>query len=102
MAASRTSFKPGNKGGPGRPKGAIAKRSEAMTKALGEEGYDPQSLIRLGFEIARDPKAKHDTRVHAIGTVLPYMLPRMSAIEVTGGKDGAPVRIRIIRDETKK
>lgn len=85
----------GGKPGPGRPKGSRCKRSETLRKRLEAEGYDPQTIVREGFAIALDPNIRVSDRIYAASVILPYMLPKLSAVDVKVDTP-SPVRIRIL------
>lgn len=92
----------GKREGAGRKPGSKNVRSRALAERLIGEGYDPDILVKIGFKVAADPKTKPSEKIYAIATVLPFLVPKLSAVEVSGGGDGEPVRIKVVRSEPKK
>lgn len=83
MPSSDTQFKPGNPGGPGRPKGSRSKLSEAFIRALSDDFTDNgREVIE---QVRRD---KPDTYLNVIGKLMPKLMelsgPDGDAIPVSG------------------
>jgi hypothetical protein len=69
LPSEDTQFKPGNPGGPGRPKGARSKLSEAFLQALSDDfevnGIDVVAQVRA---------EKPDTYLNVIGKLMPKLM----------------------------
>ena len=81
MPSSDTQFKPGNPGGPGRPKGSRSKLSEAYLKALADDfdEHGVETIVKLREE-------RPDIYVGAIGKLMPKLLE-------LSGPDGAEIPV---------
>ena len=82
MPSSDTQFKPGNPGGPGRPKGSRSKLSEAYLKALADDfnEHGVETIQKLREE-------KPEIYVGAIGKLMPKLLE-------LSGPDGDDIPLR--------
>ena len=83
MAQEDTQFKPGWKGGPGRPKGSRSKLSEAFLKALSDD------FEKNGLETVEKVRAdKPDAYLNVIGKLMPKLMelsgPDGESIPVSG------------------
>lgn len=82
MPSEDTQFKPGNSGGPGRPKGARSKLSEAFLQALSDDfeanGVDVVAQVRAD---------KPDTYLNVIGKLMPKLME-------LSGPDGDAIPMR--------
>jgi hypothetical protein len=77
MTANSTSFKPGNPGGPGRPKGSRDKLSFAFIKALSDD------FEANGVEVvAKIREDKPEVYMNVIGKLMPKLME-------LSGPDGA-------------
>lgn len=82
MPSSDTQFKPGNPGGPGRPKGSRSKLSEAYLKALADD-FEANGVETI--EKLREDRP--DIYVGAIGKLMPKLLE-------LSGPDGTEIPIQ--------
>jgi len=83
MPSSDTQFKPGNPGGPGRPKGMRNKLSDAFIKALADDFNDN------GLDtVAKVREEKPDAYLNVIGKLMPKLMelsgPDGEAIPLNG------------------
>lgn len=82
VTANETSFKPGNPGGPGRPKGMRNKLSEAFIKALADDFEDNGKEV---IEVVRE--SKPDAYLNVIGKLMPKLME-------LSGPDGNEIPLR--------
>ena len=82
MGNEATQFKPGNPGGPGRPKGSRSKLSEAFLKALADD-FEINGLITV--EKVREDKP--DAYLNIIGKLMPKLME-------LSGPDGSEIPLR--------
>lgn len=79
MPKEDTQFKPGNPGGPGRPKGSRSKLSEAFLRALADD-FDEHGLET----VAKVRDDKPDAYLNVIGKLMPKLME-------LSGPDGAEI-----------
>ena len=84
MGNEATQFKPGNPGGPGRPKGSRSKLSEAFLKALADD-FETNRLITV--EKVREDKP--DAYLNIIGKLMPKLME-------LSGPDGDAIPTKMI------
>ena len=84
-------FVRGKSGNPkGRPKGSRNAKTKLAAELCAKMKFDPiQALI----EIAQDKGVKVETRAAAAREVAKYVRPQLRAIEHSGDKEGAEVKV---------
>jgi len=68
-----------------RPKGILNRRTQAALNAAQEKGFSEKAdkLIARFLKVAEDSSLDLATRLQALNSVLPYVKPKLSAVEQT-------------------
>ena len=104
-------FEKGNKLATGRPQGSLSKRSQAFLDTLHAAGINPVEVLLSALKNAFDQyetcnpehKATWNAQIIQIGEkMLPYVFPKLSAIEVTDSSDFAHLTVHEKLEKLKK
>ena len=84
----------GKREGAGRRKGSRNKRTAELQARIRASGQDPLAFL---LAVMRNPKAPLELRIDVATRALPYLHPRLTAIEHSG-PDKGPVEVKHYTD----
>ena len=74
----------GARPGSGRPRGSRNRKSLAFFELLDGQGLRPEELVRAAFRIVRSQTTTSREKIYAISVVLPFLMPKLAAVDITG------------------
>ena len=74
-------FAKGNRGGPGRPKGSLDRRTREIAERAAQEGVTPLEYM---LKILRDPDSSREDKMWAAEKAAPYCHPKLASVEHAG------------------